>query len=61
MVEKLIPKPMSRFLRVKCKCGSEHKVFSSPAIQVHCLKCKEILVLPSAGRGTILGKIVKEY
>ena len=50
---------MSRFLRVKCECGSEQNIFGNAAMEVKCLQCKKVLATPRGGRVKILGKVVK--
>ena len=60
--EKLIPKPRSSFLRVKCpKCGNEQIVFSHAVSKVNCNVCGAELVEPSGGRAKIKGEIVAVF
>jgi small subunit ribosomal protein S27e len=55
---KLIPKPRSIFLRVKCsKCGNEQLVFSNAVNKVNCNVCGVILAEPSGGRAKINGDV----
>jgi small subunit ribosomal protein S27e len=57
--EKLIPKPKSKFLRVRCPdCGNEQVVFDSTTSTVHCNICKATLAEPSGGKASIKGEIV---
>jgi small subunit ribosomal protein S27e len=57
--EKLIPKPRSKFLRVKCPdCGNEQIVFSHATTTVHCNICSATLAEPSGGNVTIKGEVV---
>ncbi|MCL2288290.1 MAG: 30S ribosomal protein S27e [Candidatus Bathyarchaeota archaeon] len=56
---KLIPKPSSNFLRVKClKCGNEQLVFSHATNKVTCNVCNEILATPAGGKAKINGEIL---
>ncbi|MEM3000253.1 MAG: 30S ribosomal protein S27e [Candidatus Bathyarchaeia archaeon] len=56
--DKLIPKPKSRFLRVKClKCGNEQLVFSHATNKVVCNVCSEVLAEPMGGKAKIKGEI----
>ena len=56
---KLIPKPRSSFLRVKCsKCGNEQLVFSNTVNKVTCNVCGETLAEPTGGRATIKGEVM---
>jgi len=50
---------MSRFLRVKCECGSEQVIFGNSTMKVVCKQCAKNLVLPRGGRAKILGKVSK--
>jgi small subunit ribosomal protein S27e len=56
---KLIPKPRSSFLRVKCsKCGNEQLVFSNTVNKVTCNVCGETLAEPTGGKAKIKGEIL---
>jgi small subunit ribosomal protein S27e len=56
--ESLIPKPKSRFLRVRCpECENEQIVYSSPSNIVKCNICKAILATPTGGKARIEGEI----
>jgi len=55
----LIPKPRSRFIRVKCPdCGSEQVIFDSASTVVKCTVCDGVLAEPSGGRAKIRGEIL---
>jgi small subunit ribosomal protein S27e len=55
---KLIPKPRSVFLRVRCqKCGNEQLVFSNAVNKITCNVCEELLAEPSGGRAKINGDV----
>ena len=55
---KLIPKPRSVFLRVKCpKCGNEQLIFSNTVNKISCNVCGELLAEPSGGRAQINGDV----
>jgi small subunit ribosomal protein S27e len=57
--EKVIPKPRSVFLRIKCPaCGNEQIVFSHATTVINCNICSEILAAPSGGKAEIKGEIV---
>ena len=57
--ERLIPKPRSRFLRVKCPdCGNEQVAFSNATTTVHCNICGATLVEPSGGKAIVKGEVV---
>ncbi len=56
---KLIPKPRSVFLRVKCqKCGNEQLIFSNVVNKISCNVCAEILAEPTGGRAKINGEVL---
>lgn len=57
--EKLIPKPKSHFLRVKCPdCGNEQIVFSHTSNPIHCKVCGALLAEPTGGRAKIKGDVI---
>lgn len=49
-----------KFLRVKCKCGTEQTLFSHVTSSIACTSCNAALAEPSGGEAVIFGKIVKE-
>jgi small subunit ribosomal protein S27e len=56
---KLIPKPRSVFLRVKCqKCGNEQLLFSNTVNKITCNVCGETLAEPTGGRARINGEVL---
>jgi small subunit ribosomal protein S27e len=60
--DKLIPRPRSNFVRVKClKCGNEQIVFSSVTNKVNCNVCGTELAEPSGGKARIRGEIVAVF
>jgi len=57
--EKLLPRPKSKFLRVKCPdCGNEQVVFSHVTSTVKCNICNATLAEPTGGKTTIKGEVV---
>ncbi len=55
----LVPKPRSRFLRVKCtSCGNEQIIFDRAASAVQCRICGDVLAEPRGGRAQVRGEIV---
>lgn len=57
--ETLIPRPRSRFLRVKCPdCGNEQIVFSHVATTVKCNVCEATLAQPTGGKTKLRGEVV---
>ena len=56
--DNLIPRPTSRFIRVKClNCESEQVVFSHANHIVKCRTCGEILAEPTGGKANIHGSV----
>jgi small subunit ribosomal protein S27e len=59
--ERLLPRPKSKFLRVKCPdCGNEQLVFSQATNIVKCNVCSAILAEPTGGKAALKGEIVAE-
>jgi small subunit ribosomal protein S27e len=55
-----IPKPRSRFLKVKCPgCGNEQTVFDRPAHSVRCAACNQELGKSGASKANWSAKITK--
>ncbi len=55
----LIPRPRSRFLRVRCtECENEQVLFDSVTIEVHCNVCGNVLAEPTGGKAEIKGEVV---
>jgi len=60
--EKLIPRPRSSFLRVKClKCGNEQIIFSHTVNRVNCNVCGTEIAESSGGKSIIKGEIVAVF
>jgi len=60
-LKELIPKPRSKFLRVRCpKCGNEQIVFSHATTRVKCFVCGTQLTEPRGGKAKILGVVGEE-
>ena len=57
--ERLLPRPRSKFLRVKCPdCGNEQVVINNATIVVKCNICSAVLAEPTGGEATIKGEVV---
>lgn len=55
----MIPRPASRFLRVKCEdCGNEQVVFDRPSNVVLCQVCGATLAKPTGGKAVIRGEVL---
>jgi small subunit ribosomal protein S27e len=51
---RLIPKPKSNFLRVRCrKCNNEQDIFGSPVNKVTCNVCGALMAEPSGGKARL--------
>ncbi|HZX19841.1 MAG TPA: 30S ribosomal protein S27e [archaeon] len=62
MLSELIPKPKTKFLRLKCpSCGNEQNVFSAASSKVKCLVCATSLAETTASRIKVKAKILKEF
>jgi small subunit ribosomal protein S27e len=59
-VKELIPKPKTRFLKVKCNgCGNEQVIFSAPSTQVKCNVCNQVFGKTTASKLKIDSKKAK--
>ena len=57
--ERILPKPSSKFLRVKCPdCGNEQTLFSHATNSVYCNVCGAILAKPTGGKVEVKGEII---
>lgn len=57
--DELIPRPESRFLRVKCDdCGNEQIVFMNVSTTVTCNICSNIIAEPTGGRTRVHGEVI---
>jgi small subunit ribosomal protein S27e len=57
--DSLIPRPTSKFLRVRClSCESEQIVFSNASHEVKCRTCGEVLAEPTGGKAKIKGSVI---
>ncbi|MBI4344037.1 MAG: 30S ribosomal protein S27e [Candidatus Hydrothermarchaeota archaeon] len=53
----LIPKPESRFLKVKClDCSNEQVIFDSATTVIKCHVCGKSIAEPRGGKANILTK-----
>ncbi len=60
IIERLIPRPRSRFLLVTClQCGNKQIFPDTAKIRVVCNVCGEPLALPTGGKAKILGRVEK--
>ncbi|MEM1515260.1 MAG: 30S ribosomal protein S27e [Candidatus Bathyarchaeia archaeon] len=60
--EKVIPKPRSNFIQVKCpECGNEQITFSHATTIVRCSICGSVLAEPSGGKAKIKGEIISRF
>lgn len=61
-IEKYIPKPRSRFLKVKCKnCGNEQILFSHSTMVIKCNVCNETLTQPTGGKAMLVNcEVIQE-
>ncbi|HDM45023.1 MAG TPA: 30S ribosomal protein S27e [Candidatus Bathyarchaeota archaeon] len=58
--ENIIPRPRSKFLRVKCPdCGNEQIVFDHATTVVRCHICGAVLAEPSGGKAILKGEVVE--
>lgn len=56
--ERLVPKPTSYFLRVRCPdCGNEQLIYSHPTNVVKCNICQTTLATPTGGKAKVDGEV----
>ncbi|MBO3841849.1 MAG: 30S ribosomal protein S27e [Candidatus Brockarchaeota archaeon] len=61
-MERLLFKPRSRFLKVKCsQCENEQIVFERPASNIKCKVCGKTIVKSTGGKGKVFGEIIEVY
>ncbi len=57
--ETLLPRPGSKFVRVKCPdCGNEQVVFDHVSNVVKCSVCGAVLAEPTGGKSAFKGEVV---
>jgi len=57
--EHLIPRPSSRFLKLRCRsCENEQIVYSHTTHLIKCRACGEVLAEPRGGKAKINGIII---
>ncbi len=60
-LEKLLARPKTKFLKVKCQgCGSSQVIFSAPTTKVKCLACETVLAEPTASKAEMKTSVIKE-
>ena len=52
---------MSRFLKVKCKCGNEQTIPEKANMKITCTVCGKTLANPTGGKADVIGEIIKVY
>ncbi|MFH1256078.1 MAG: 30S ribosomal protein S27e [Candidatus Diapherotrites archaeon] len=58
----LIPRPKTKFIRVKCSsCGNEQNIFSAASTPVKCIVCNHELASTGASKIRLKAKVVKVY
>ena len=61
-MDKTIPKPRSRFLKVKCSnCGNIQVIYSHVSQIVKCSICGEVLAIPTGGKAEIKGEVQEVF
>jgi small subunit ribosomal protein S27e len=54
-----IPKPKSRFIKVKCTdCGNEQIIFNKASTVVKCQVCGSMLAYPTGGKSKIKSEVL---
>ena len=59
--DNLIPRPKTKFLRVKCPgCGKEQIIFSAASTKVCCLACNTEFGKTGASKVKLNAKVIRE-
>lgn len=58
--DEFIPKPKSKFLKVRCsECKNEQKIFSRPTKDIKCLECGDILAKTTGGNFELKARLLE--
>ena len=58
-MRKELPRPKSRFLKVKCQdCGNEQALYNKGQNIITCLVCGASLSKPTGGKAEIKGEVI---
>ncbi|MBN2094764.1 MAG: 30S ribosomal protein S27e [Candidatus Aenigmarchaeota archaeon] len=49
----------SKFLRVRCECGTERVVFNKATRLIKCEKCGKNLLKPTGGKSIVVSKVLE--
>lgn len=52
---------MSKFIKVKCKCGNEQVMPEMANTIINCTVCNEKLATPTGGKANITAEILRVY
>ena len=59
-LSRLIPKPRSAYLLVKCEsCGNEQVIYSHTTSDIRCNVCGNLLAERTGGKAKIHGKVIR--
>ena len=48
------------WVRVKChECGNEQTIFGKASSQIKCIKCSEVIAVPTGGKAAIKAEILE--
>jgi len=49
-----------KFIKVKChECGEEAVIFSRAATEIKCIKCSEVIAVPTGGKTSVKAEILE--
>ena len=51
--------PISKFIKVRCKCKNEQIIFGKSSTEVKCLVCNQVLASPAGGKARIKAKVTE--
>ncbi len=58
-MEEIIKEPISKFIKVRCKCKNEQIIFGKASTTVKCLVCGNVLAEPTGGKSKIKARVLE--
>lgn len=53
-------KTKTGFIKVRChSCGNEQFIFGRAATEIKCLKCEEVIAVPTGGKAAVKAEILE--
>ncbi len=55
----IVRQPVSKFIKVRCKCKNEQIIFGKAAMPIKCLVCGKVIATPTGGKTRIKARILE--